>query len=600
MLRLKITIEDGFYMQITPKMTPYQLVWRFLKPHKVSLFIFIMISLLWASELSISPFLLKLIIDGVNETATQPGRLLAVIALPAGLYVSMSLLLNIVFRIYGITYLYLFSRIREAAISSLFDYVSNHSYQYFQEHFTGSLSSKLKDVTEGIETLISLPNEVFFPRLIAALIASFMLLLVSPALSIVLLVWCFFFTLITFYFTKRTEKLALPYSEQSTELDGQINDAFSNIITTKLFAQERFEYGRIKTKLKTVIEGNKKVLWKMQYAHFTQAIMVTILVATVMIILIRERQQGLVTVGDFAFVLALKVSISMQIWDIGQHLVRFSKEVSKVQQALNTLTADHAQTDMNTESKIKINQGEISFQHAGFSYVQNNILFQALNVTIHGGQKIGLVGPSGGGKSSFIKLIMRLFDLEEGRIVIDGQDISTCTMESLRKQIAVIPQDPDLFHRSILDNIAYAKPNASFDEITAAAKKAHCHEFIESLEQGYQTKVGERGVKLSGGQKQRISIARAILKNAPILIFDEATSALDSVTERYIQDSLHDMMKNKTTLVIAHRLSTLSEMDRILYFKDGEILEDGALDELIESGGHFAALWSMQSAGYVP
>lgn len=587
-------------MNIQSNITPFQFVWRYLKPHKISLFIFFIVALIWSAEISVSPYLLKLIIDGVSQTTQEPSRLLEVIAVPAGLYVSMSMLLNITFRLYGITYLNLFSSIRASAISDLYDYLSHHSYAYFQEQFSGTLSSKLKDLTEGLESLIILPNEVFFPRFIAALWASCILLLISPVMSFVLFCWCIAFTIVTYYFSKKTEALSLPYSQANTELDGQINDSISNIITTKLFAQEDFELSRMQSKLNTVIDQNKKVMWQVQYAHFTQAIMVTILVATIMFILITERQQGLITVGDFAFVLTLLVKISMQIWDIGQHLVRFSKEVSRVKQALTTIVVDHEPIEVNANHEIQIKQGDIEFKAVSFSYIENTGLFKNLNVHIKGGQKVGLVGPSGGGKSSFIKLIMRLFDLKEGNIEIDQQSIFSCTKDSLRKQIAVIPQDPEMFHRTILDNIRYANPEASEEQVYDAAKKAHCHEFIESLEHGYQTKVGERGVKLSGGQRQRIAIARAILKNAPILIFDEATSALDSLTERYIQNSLHEMMVNKTTLVIAHRLSTLNEMDRILYFENGEILEDDTLDELIQKGGHFAKLWSMQSAGYLP
>ena len=213
---------------------------------------------------------------------------------------------------------------------------------------------------------------------------------------------------------------------------------------------------------------------------------------------------------------------------------------------------------------------------------------------------MGLVGFSGSGKSTFVNLILRLFDIESGQILIDGQDIQEITQESLREHIGLIPQDISLFHRTLLENISYGAPKASKAEVIEASKKAHCHEFITQLQDGYQSLVGERGIKLSGGQRQRIAIARALLKNAPILILDEATSALDSVTESYIQEALHLLMQGKTTLVIAHRLSTLSAMDRILVFNKGRIIEDGTHIQLLRQNGHYTRMWQMQAGGFMP
>ena len=235
-----------------------------------------------------------------------------------------------------------------------------------------------------------------------------------------------------------------------------------------------------------------------------------------------------------------------------------------------------------------------------FHYDQGNKLFQNKTIFIPGGQKVGLVGYTGSGKSTFVNLIFLLFDVETGVSRIDDQNIKHVQQDSLREQIALIPQDVTLFHRSLFENIHFGNPHASFAEVEHAAKQAHCYEFIAALPQGYETLVGERGVKLSGGQRQRIAIARAILKNAPILILDEATSSLDSITERAIQDALDSLMKNKTTLVIAHRLSTLSKMDRILVFYQGNIIEDGTHDELIALNQHYAKMWRMQAGGFLP
>jgi ATP-binding cassette subfamily B protein len=247
-----------------------------------------------------------------------------------------------------------------------------------------------------------------------------------------------------------------------------------------------------------------------------------------------------------------------------------------------------------------VDKGEISFKNVQFHYKGATPLFESMNITIHAGQKVDLVGYSGSGKTSFVNLILRLFDINGGQILIDNQDISKVTQDSLRENIGMIPQDPSLFHRSLAENIRYGKPHASDVEVIDAAKRAHAHEFIEKLPNGYESLVGERGVKLSGGQRKRVAIARAILKNAPILILDEATSQLDSVNENYIQKSLHELMAGKTTIVIAHRLSTLLHMDRILVFDAEKIVEDGTHGELLAKSSLYKTLWDAQVGGFLP
>jgi ATP-binding cassette subfamily B protein len=268
--------------------------------------------------------------------------------------------------------------------------------------------------------------------------------------------------------------------------------------------------------------------------------------------------------------------------------------------SLSLLRVPHGITDRAGAAPLRVSEGAIAFENVFFAYNPGQNLFRDKNILIPAGQKVGLVGFSGSGKSTFVNLILRLYDLESGAIRIDGQDIASVTQDSLREQIALIPQDPVLFHRSLRDNIAYARPDASDEDIIAASLQAHCHEFISAAKEGYNAIVGERGVKLSGGQRQRIAIARAILKNARILIFDEATSSLDSFTESAIQHSMQDMMRGRTTIVIAHRLSTLTSMDRLLVFKDGSIVEDGTHAGLLAANGHYARLWNMQVGGFLP
>jgi len=324
-----------------------------------------------------------------------------------------------------------------------------------------------------------------------------------------------------------------------------------------------------------------------------------VLVGAMLSGLIYGRLNNMVTVGDFALILTLSFTIAESIFNLGEEILRFAKEAGSCRQALNIIVEPHEIQDKPNAHELNVTQGKIVFDQVQFQYQGTDPLFENKTVTIEPGQKVGLVGHSGSGKSTFVNLILRLFDVSQGRILIDGQDIKEVTQTSLRKNIGMIPQDPSLFHRTLFENIQYGRVDASAEEVINAAKNAHAHEFIENLAQGYDSLVGERGVKLSGGQRQRIAIARAFLKNAPILILDEATSQLDSVTEQYIQESLWELMQNKTTIVIAHRLSTLLNMDRILVFNKGKIVEDGTHQELLAKNGMYATLWKAQVGGFL-
>lgn len=585
-------------MQIPKSLFPFIIF--FLKKYKLGLFVFLFVALIWSVELSISPYLLKLIIDGVNQQTNYPNQLLNVILWPAIFYASMSVLLNLTFRIYDWTCLILFPKIKTDIIMGTFNYLSQHSYNYFQENFAGSLAKKVQDLAQSTEPVIKTISEMFIPRTMAVIAATYMLSLVSPIFSAILLFWAIIFITISSILALHFSHYATEFAESYSQLNGSLVDSISNIVTSKMFANEHFEEARINNSLLTVNVKDRRMQRAMMILYFIQGVGVTILVVSMLATLIYGRIHSWITVGDFAFVLSLSMSITMITWDLAQQMVRFTQDVGKCQQALSIIVPKHAIQDQKDAQQILITQGKIEFRQINFSYLNNTPLFQQFSLVIPAGQKVGLVGFSGSGKSTFAKLILRLFDLQSGSILVDDCDIKTVTQRSLRQQIAMIPQDPELFHRSILENIRYGRPSATDGEVIEAAKKAYCDDFIQQLPNGYHALVGERGVKLSGGQRQRIAIARAILKEAPILILDEATSSLDSATEHQIQQGLHLLMKNKTTIVIAHRLSTLQEMDRILFFQEGAIIEDGSLKELRAKNGHFAKLWNMQSGGYLP
>jgi ATP-binding cassette subfamily B protein len=285
--------------------------------------------------------------------------------------------------------------------------------------------------------------------------------------------------------------------------------------------------------------------------------------------------------------------------NLSRRFLEFFEYFGNVANGVHTIIRPHEIVDVPQATPARITRGQIEFREVSFGYSADQPIFRNLSVTIPAGQRVGLVGFSGSGKSTFVSLILRLYDPQSGKILIDGADIGTMTQESLHGQLSLIPQDPNLFHRSLMENIRYGRLDATEEEVTDAARKAHAHEFIMQIKDQYASLVGERGVKLSGGQRQRIAIARVVVKGAPILILDEATSSLDSITEQAIQETLDEVMKGKTVIVVAHRLSTIAHLDRILVFDQGRIVEDGSHAQLIALGGAYHRLWSRQAGGFV-
>jgi ATP-binding cassette subfamily B protein len=581
------------------KLIPF--IWRYLKDKKIYLFGFFFLSVVWAIEMSLSPYLLKVMIDDVVKFSQNKSQLISVIWIPAVLYVMMSMLLNVNSRLYDYINLRLNPEIKSAINKDMFIYLMHHSHAFFQSHFAGSLTRKMLDMA-NVDQLIGMINQWFYPRFFAMLIASGTLfIVVKPIFGIILFIWAILFVLLSYIAAKQSEKLARAESEAGSKMTGTMSDSVTNIMNTKLFANIPNEVDYISRDVDALVFCDRQLQWKNLKVNFIQSIGITVLIASMLIALVYGNIRGWVSPGDFALVLMLSIVFLRSVDDVGQQMLRFSKVVGMCNQALSFIRLPHEIIDLSDAKPICITKGEIKFQDVFFKYENNNLLFENLNVTINPGKRVGLVGYSGGGKSTFVKLILRLVDTQSGKIFIDNQNIKKVTEESLRKQIGTIPQDPDLFHRTIMENIRFAKLEANDDEVIEAAKKARCHEFISELPGGYQSLVGERGIKLSGGQKQRIAIARAFLKNAPVLLLDEATSSLDSITERYIQESLHAVMAGKTTIVIAHRLSTLKDMDRILVFDNGKIIEDGSLENLLENKeGHFYKLWQMQAEGFIP
>lgn len=580
--------------------TLWPFLWRYLKNKKWQLIGYNIVGICWAIEYSIGPYLLKVMIDTITKYAQDVTQMLHAVLLPAVLYVSIPMFANVSCRLFQYINLNFYPAIKSAIGIDVFTYLLHHSPAFFENTFTGSLTKKIGDMV-AVESLLDVAIKwIYFRWFILLVLIITLFTIVPPMFGIIVLVYVSLFVWYSYFVAKKTEKFSRLYSEAGATVWGTISDSITNIMSVKLFGNLKNEVANLQQDINTLIITDKNLQWCNLKINFFQDIGATCFIACLVIGLIYCRTHALVTIGDFALILAMAVTIMKQTSGVGEHMQELSKLVGVCNQALNFIRIPHDIPDIHGAQPIKITQGRIKFEHVSFNYAAHNPLFTDLNLTINPGENVGLVGYSGGGKSTFIKLILRLIDPQTGNVLIDGQDIKTVTKNSLRKQVGTIPQETDLFHRTIMENIRFAKLNSSDAEVIEAAKKARCHEFICELPEQYQSLVGERGVKLSGGQKQRIAIARAFLKNAPILLLDEATSALDSITEQHIKDSLHEVMLNRTTIVIAHRLSTLQEMDRILVFANGQIVEDGSLHELSENkDGHFYKLWQMQSAGFI-
>jgi ATP-binding cassette, subfamily B, bacterial len=451
----------------------------------------------------------------------------------------------------------------------------------------------------NLESLLNSADE-FFANFASFLIAIVVMYTVNPIFALALFSWCVLFFIISVIFSKSIHELSKLTSESYSKYSGTLVDIFSNIYSVRLFSRFKYETKNLSDSVDDLVYKDRNMLKYIIKMRLVQDITLVGLLGVMFYMLLNLYSKGMVTIGDFALILTITMSIFQAMWHLANKIVDVYKNIGRCYQAMSLIDVKHEIIDQDNAKNLVVKNGAIEFKNVTFSYKNSTPIFSNQNIKISAGSKVGLVGYSGCGKSTFVNLILRLYDIAAGDILIDNQSIKAVSQDSLRHNISMIPQDISLFHRSLMDNIKYGNVDASEEDIIKASKQAHCHEFISNLHKDYDTLVGERGIKLSGGQRQRIAIARAFLENAPILILDEATSSLDSVTEKYIQDSLHLAIQNRTTIIIAHRLSTLLEMDRVLVFKDGEIIEDGSHDNLLAANGHYAKMWAMQSNGFLP
>lgn len=511
------------------------------------------------------------------------------------------IIIDLSFRISGILLARVLPDFEAKIRMSLFRYVNIQSYSFFTDNFSGSLANKINDLPRSSCSIMMMVMTLFLPVFATSIIVTILFTLLHPYFGAVIFLWMAVHLGICLYTAKKCQDLSQVHAESRSRLAGRIVDSFSNNVSVRIFSRHQHEVELINKFQKDEVSKHKVALWYMEKVKIVLGIVSFLFIGVMLTWLqITFYKNGMISIADLIFTFQGTLQVSMSIWWAGLELPRLFQEIGVCKQALSLVNIPIKVIDKPDAKPIKVTKGRIDFENVSFKYEQNSHIFKNQSVSIKPGQKVGLVGFSGSGKTTFVNLILRHYDVHEGSILIDEQNIADVRQSSLREQIAMIPQEPTLFHRSLLENIRYGRLNASNEEVIEASKKAFCHDFIMKMKDGYNTTVGDRGLKLSGGQRQRIAIARAILKNAPILIMDEATSALDSVTEKYIQKSLRTITKGCTALIIAHRLSTLNDMDRILVFKDGMIIEDGTHQKLLKQNGHYAMLWNSQVDGFIP
>ena len=476
-----------------------------------------------------------------------------------------------------------------------------HSDQYFSENFSGTIGKRISELAETTFNILMTTAHFLWPISWAMIIALVILFTSHPLSTIILLFWLILYVGITFLFTSHISIKNFLFSKKRSETTGKIVDSVSNIRSIKYYAQEKFEVSQIEQSMEKECDAQRSAMIIGYYSGFFRRCATTSLSIGLVIFLIWGWIKEIITLGDIAMITAIANLVRSYSHSIGGHLSTLFEGIGISNEALTLIQQPISVQDKPNAKNFTLKSGNIIFDKITFTYKKDHPnVFDELNLSIPTKQKIALIGPSGGGKSTLVHLLLRFYDVENGAIKIDDQNIADVTQESLRKQIGIIPQDISLFHRTLMENIRYGDFTASDDQVVAAAKKAYAHDFISSLPDGYQTIVGERGLKLSGGQRQRIAIARAILKDAPILILDEATSALDSESEQAIQESLKEIMKDKTVIAIAHRLSTIAHMDRIIVLDEGKVVEDGTHKALLkDKNGLYSRLWKHQFGGFL-
>jgi ATP-binding cassette subfamily B protein len=501
---------------------------------------------------------------------------------------------NLMWRVACWVAAYSFVRVTGDVRSDLFAHLAGHSPSYFADRMPGTLASRITATSNAIFQTENTTSWNVVPPCLAVCVSIVLLTTVSPAMAGTLLLVSLAMAALIFWLASNGTPIHRAFATRAAGVDGELVDIISNMAVVRAFGATFREHRRVNDSVGAEMTARRRSLLYLEKLRLVHAVLTAVVTAGLLAWGVIMWQHGLATPGDMVLICSLGFTILHGTRDLAVALVDLTQQIARLDEALSSLLVEHDLPDIEDAPALRPGPGRVVFEAVRFAYPGRPPILRGLNLVIEPGQRVGLVGASGAGKSTVLALLQRFYDVQGGRVLIDGQDIARITQESLHHMIAVVPQDISLFHRSVMENIRYARPEASETEVLAAASVARCRDFIEALPQKFETPVGNRGVMLSGGQRQRLAIARALLKDAPILLLDEATSALDSESEHAIQTALDRLMEGRTVIAIAHRLSTLRNFDRIVVMDAGRVVEDGPPEVLANRPGPYRELLRQQ------
>ena len=575
-------------------------IWPHVKRHQALFFgilVFFVVRIL--VDYIIIPIFFKQFIDIISSSGTDRTLLVEQVFYLVFIIIGLHLLVVATARTRGFLYIDFLVKVTKDLRNFTFQQIEKNSYTFFSNTFAGSLVTKSRRFVNAFENMFDV--FIFNFVQVAVILVGVFIVLINESLLIsgILFNLVFIYVVTVAFLVRKKFKYDLLEAEQDSRISGRLADVFSNISAVKFFSARNNEIKSFGAYTEEgALRSRRAANWG-NIIDVTQSAFSFIIGSVLLYVLAKLWLANQISTGTVVLVESYMTIILVRLWDLSNSLVRFMKSAGDMKEMVETFELRPDIMDPTNPAKLKITRGHIVFKGVFFKYGQGEEVLSDFNIEVKPGERIGIVGHSGAGKSTITKLLLRLNDVSEGSITIDGQNIRSVTQDDLRSVISYVPQEPILFHRPIRENISYGKVSATPDEITEVAQTAHAHEFISKLPKGYDTLVGERGVKLSGGERQRVAIARAMLKNAPILVLDEATSSLDNISETYIQDAFNELMKGKTTIVIAHRLSTIQKMDRIIVLDQGKIVEEGTHQELLTKQGFYAELWEHQTGGFL-
>lgn len=575
---------------------PIAFLFRYIRLHPVAHLI-VLCSVLAAVGCALgSQYAIKHLIDVLATGRHHPGPLWSAFALLVGLIAAD----NLLWRVGGWFAAHTFVAVTGDLRRDLFQYLIGHSPTYYAEKQPGTLASRITATSNAVYTSENTMAWNVLPPCIAVMGAILMIIVVNPMMAAGLLGCSAVLSVVLFKLAGRGSARHHAFAAKAAAVDGELVDVIGNMGLVRAFGMTLREQKRFGATVKAEMDARQQSLLYLEKLRLLHAVITAMLSAGLLGWALWLWDQGRATSGDIVLVSSLGFTILHGTRDLAVALVDVTQHIARLSEAVKTLLEPHGMPDRSDAQPLSAKGGRVDFERVTFAYPHRRAILDHFDLHIEPGQRVGLIGKSGAGKSTVLALLQRFYDTQDGAVKVDGQDVKTITQDSLRQAIALVPQDISLLHRTIYDNIAYGRPEATREEVLAAARDARCAEFIEAMPEGYDTIVGDRGVKLSGGQRQRIAIARAILKDAPILLLDEATSALDSASEEAIQSALDRLMVGRTVIAIAHRLSTLRNFDRIIVMNNGKVIDDGAPDVLRNRPGLYRDLLAKQHGRHHP